>query len=336
MKKVKSIFRYIFTIILTITLIAYFVINILSSTIMNKSFVLSKLDETGYYDKILGYAQENFENYLVQSGLDKSVLENIITREDVVEDTQKVLNNIYSNIEENINAENLKTKLNANIENATKNMGLSDAQKASLKEFVDEIAKDYLNSIAHFDFEKTIFNAYHRFSFILDVANKAVLIFIGVAIFGLAVTCGRRIYRFFSSVGIVLFATGLFFIIVNIFVNIKVNIQTITLLNDAFSFTLREILDTIFGKVLGTGLLTFFGGLVLIIVSNLAHNFFKYRYYVEEEENVKNKRQPKVKKNKKIANKKEEKITDKEKAVKDKVKKETKKELDIKKSEENK
>lgn len=285
MKKVKSVFRYIFAVAFAISLIIYFLINILSSTLLNKNYVLKKLDETGYYDKVYGYATSNFENYIIQSGLDKSVLDGIITREDVVNDTKKVLNNIYTNIEETVNAENLKTKLRANIDSATQGMLVTEEQKNSLNGFVEEIAKEYLNTIAHFDYEKEIFNLCHRVSFVLDATNKLVLIFAAVSLFGILVACGKRFYKFFSFVGFSLFTIGLFFIIMNIFVNVKVNIQTITILNEAFSFVIREILGTIFGQVLGKGLLMFFGGFGLIFISNLVHNYFKYRGLNEAETN---------------------------------------------------
>jgi hypothetical protein len=281
-KKVKSVFRYIFAVAFAISLIIYFLINILSSTLLNKNYVLKKLDETGYYDKVYGYATSNFENYIIQSGLDKSVLDGIITREDVVNDTQKVLNNIYTNIEETVNAENLKTKLRANIDSATQGMLVTEEQKNSLNGFVEEIAKEYLNTIAHFDYEKEIFNLCHRVSFVLDATNKLVLIFAAVSLFGIMVTCGKRFYKFFSFVGFSLFTIGLFFIIMNIFVNVKVNIQTITILNDAFSFVIREILSAILGGIFGKGMLMFFGGLALIFVSNLAHNYFKYKGIKED------------------------------------------------------
>lgn len=303
MKKVKSVFRYIFAIVLAISLIIFFLVNILSSTILDKKYVSNKLDETGYYDKVYGYAISNFENYIIQSGLDKSVLDGIITREDVVNDTQKILNNIYSNIEETVNAESLKTKLHANIENATQGMIVTEEQKVSLNGFVDEVAKEYLNTIAHFDYEKEIFNACHKFSFILDVTNKLVLIFAGVSIFGLMVTCGKKIYKIFASIGFSMFVTGLFFIIMNIFVNAKVNIQTITILNDALSFVIRDILGAIFEQIVGKGLLLFFGGVALIFVSNLVHNFIKYNDYNEKSDSS----MKKTKSRKNITNLKKEK-----------------------------
>ena len=142
-----------------------------------------------------------------------------------------------------------------------------------------------MNTIAHFDYEKEIFNLCHRVSFVLDATNKLVLIFAAVSLFGIFVTCGKRFYKFFSFVGFSLFTIGLFFIIMNIFVNVKVNIQTITILNEAFSFVIREIFGTIFGQVLGKGLLMFFGGFGLIFISNLVHNYFKYRGLNEAETN---------------------------------------------------
>ena len=326
MKKIKLIFRNIFAIILSITLIIYFITNILLSTILDKNFILKKIEETGYYDKIYGYATSNFENYIIQSGLDKSVLDGILTREDVVKDTERILNNIYSNIEESVTAESLKTKLHANIEVATQGMQITEEQKESLNRFVDEIVKDYLNMVGHLSIEKEVYNACHKFDFLIDLVKKVVLVFAGVALFGLMVTCGRRFYKLGASIGFTLFTTGLFFIILNIFVNVSVNIQAITILNDAISFVLREVLGEIFEQILGQGLLMLFGGLVLIFVSNLVHNYFKYRD-IEDEEPLKaiegkvegglqkeeEKEENKIKKSKKTENKKEPEIKKKEK-----------------------
>ena len=89
MKKLKTIVRYIISIILTIVLTAWIIINIASSTILDEQYVLDKFEETDYYSKIYTMAESNFENYIHQSGLDEEVLQGLITEEQLENDTKK-------------------------------------------------------------------------------------------------------------------------------------------------------------------------------------------------------------------------------------------------------
>ena len=70
--------------------------------------------------------------------------------------------------------------------------------------------------------------------------------------------------------------TGAFLTIVNLFVNIKIKIQTITILNDAVSDTLRNVLTSMLNMVMKNEYILLISGVLLIIVSNLIHNIKKY------------------------------------------------------------
>ena len=271
MSKVKEILRYVLAIILAIAIIVYVIVNIASSTLLNKNFVLDKLDETAYYTKIYAYAKENFKNYIQQSGFEESVLDEIITEEQVKKDAQKVLTNIYNNIDEEVTAEEMKSKLQENIKKQTQNMIITTEQQKSIDNFVNDICNEYLTGIAHFNFEKELFNIYTKVHKGAEIANRISLITIVITIGALIAISLNRIYKSFVFAGISCVSSGLFFIIVNMFINNKVKIQTLTILNDAFSFTLREILETIMNtiKTLGTNLLL--AGLVLILIPNLIH-----------------------------------------------------------------
>ena len=61
MRKFKKIVTYILAFILTISTIGFLVVNFLSSTIMNEKYVLSKLEEIDYYNKLSQSVQLNFE-----------------------------------------------------------------------------------------------------------------------------------------------------------------------------------------------------------------------------------------------------------------------------------
>ena len=64
MKVVKNIIQYIVATILALAILLLILINIFSSSILSKDYVLSKLDEQNYYDKIYEDTKSNFENYI--------------------------------------------------------------------------------------------------------------------------------------------------------------------------------------------------------------------------------------------------------------------------------
>ena len=111
---IKKIIQYIIVTILALAILALVIINILSSSILKKEYILSKLQQQDYYEKIYEETKSNFENYIHQSGLDEEVLENIVTKEKIEKDTKKIINNIYNGMDEKVDTEEIKNKLNKN------------------------------------------------------------------------------------------------------------------------------------------------------------------------------------------------------------------------------
>ena len=65
--------------------------------------------------------------------------------------------------------------------------------------------------------------------------------------------------------------------IVDAFINTKMKVQNIILLNDAITNTLKNILTDILNSIINYGCILVTVGFVLIILSNLIHNIRKYR-----------------------------------------------------------
>lgn len=277
MKKLKTIVRYIISIILTIVLTAWIIINIASSTILDEQYVLDKFEETDYYSKIYTMAESNFENYIHQSGLDEEVLQGLITEEQVENDTKKIISNIYNGTNETIDTNQLRTNLTNKIEQSLTNRAITAAQRRSINEFVDKIVEEYTSTISHYSYEEQINNAYTKIVKIIDVAQKAILICAGVSIILLILLSIKRFYKFLVHIGIALTSSGLILIIVNSFINAKVKIQNIILLNDAISLIIREVLQEIFDMIKNYGILVLVVGLLMIIIPNVIHYIIRYK-----------------------------------------------------------
>lgn len=283
MKVLNTVIKYIITIILAISMIAYFFIQIASSTILSEQYILSKLEETDYYNKIYESVKSNFENYIHQSGLEETVLENIVSKEKVRKDTNIIISNLYDGLEQKIDTQEIRDNLNNNIKETLVEQNITKTQQSSIDTFIDHICNEYTDTMSHFSYEKQINQYYQKAMQYINLAKKVLLITIGLAILLLLVLNLKRIYKFVLLLGISLTTTGTFLVIVNLFVNSKVKIQTITILNDAISNTVRSVLADILHMIMNNGSIMLISGILLIIIPNLIHNLKKYGMAKEED-----------------------------------------------------
>ena len=276
MKIFKNIITFIFTIILTILILSYVIIKLCSSTVLNENYVISKLEENDYYNKTYELVESNFENYIQQSGLDEEVLKDIITKDEIEEDTKSILNNIYSGIGDNISTEKIKERLTQNIDKSLENKKLSSSEKEAIDDFIDKIGNEYETTIFHTNYEKSLSNMYKKIIKMVSFGEKVILVSIGFFVILILIINTRRIYKSISAIGISMISSGVIFIIAKIYINTKIKIQTITVLNRVCSTTLRNILQELLDNIITYGIIFSVIGLVLIILSNLIHNIKKY------------------------------------------------------------
>ena len=283
MKALKTVIKYIITIILALSMIAYFFIQLASSTILSEQYILSKLEETDYYNKIYECVKSNFENYIHQSGLEETVLENIVSKEKVRKDTNIIISNLYDGLEQKIDTQEIRDNLNKNIKETLGEQNITKTQQSSIDTFVDHICSEYTDTMSHFSYEKQINQYYQKVMQYINLVKKVLLITIGLAILLLLVLNLKRIYKFVLLLGISLTTTGTFLVIVNLFINSKVKVQTITILNDAISDTVRSVLAEILHMIMNNGSIMLISGILLIIIPILIHNLKKYGMAKEED-----------------------------------------------------
>ncbi len=276
MKITIAIVKYIFAVILALLVAVYLLINILTTTVLNETYILSKLEETNYYNKINENIKSNFEKYIYQSGLDESVIENIVTIEKIKKDTQIIISNIYDGVEQKVDTQEIKDKLNNNINQTLNQQNLNNSMKDSINTFVDHICNEYTDTMSHFSYENKINETYIKAMKYINIAKKIILIAIALDFILLIVLNFKRIYKSGIFIGISCAISGSILIIINIFTKTKIKIQTITVLNDAISEVIRNISSEILEKILSYGIVLVSSGVILIILSNIIHNFRKY------------------------------------------------------------
>ena len=174
MRIAKTIIKYIVTIILAIAMIAYFFISLVSSTILSEQYILSKLDETNYYNKIYEYVKSNFENYIYQSGLEETVLEDVVSKEKIRKDTGIIISNLYDGLNQKIDTQEIRDNLNKNIKETLEDQDMTVTQQNAIDTFIDHICNEYTDTMSHFSFEQQVNQAYQKVIKYMDLSKKVL------------------------------------------------------------------------------------------------------------------------------------------------------------------
>lgn len=267
MNTVIKIIRFILILVLTISIISLVFINVANSTILSKDYVLEKLEETNYYINIKGEIDSAFQNYIGQSGLDEEVLQNIVTEDKIKEDTNIILSNIYDGTSKEISTDEIEQNLRKNIENSL-DTKLNVTQQRMVDEYVTKICNQYLDTMSHTKYENNIYNVISKINTYTQTVQKILMI--AIVIIGLIIIISnyKKIAKSIAHLGISIMSSSIFMIIVNIYINTKIKIANIVILNEAISVVVRNVMNNILDTVKTQGIIFLIIGLLMIILGN--------------------------------------------------------------------
>ena len=108
MREFKVIARFIMAFILAIAIICFALMFTLSNTVLSEKYIFASLEKADYYNKTYESIESNFEKYIQQSGLDEEVLKNLVSKEQIEEDTKKIVINIFDGLHEDVSTQKKK------------------------------------------------------------------------------------------------------------------------------------------------------------------------------------------------------------------------------------
>lgn len=149
MKIVKYIVNALISFLIIFVVFAIIATNILNNKILNKDYMLSKLEETEFYLQISREIENGFENYIYQSGLPEDTIKNLFSDEIIRNDVRSLVNHIYDGSEIVLSSEEVRNNLDAKIQEYVKNqnLNLNEQGKKNINEFENLIVKEYDNNI---------------------------------------------------------------------------------------------------------------------------------------------------------------------------------------------
>lgn len=278
---VKEIVKFIISTLMAIAIIALIIVNVLSSTVLNKDYILSKIQEQNYYDKIYEETKLNFENYIYQSGLDEEVLDDIVSKEKIEKDTKIIINNIYDNANEQIDTEEIRNNLNNKIQNFLGG-NIAITQQKSVTTFVDTICKEYESTISHTNYEKKINTWIEKIDKSIKIIKRLSLriICLGTALIILLSVKGFS--KCLDKFGVAFTISGLILIFIKKYINLKIKVDTIVILNNAVSDVLQNVINEILQNILKNGSILLLSGIVLIVISSIVRSIYNSKIKKEQ------------------------------------------------------
>lgn len=271
MKILINILKFIIMLILVVCILFFGIKNIVLSTIMDKDYVLNKLEETNFYSGTYELVESGFENYIAQSGLEEEVLNNICTEEKVKKDIAIILNNIYNGTNEEIDTTEIANNLNANIDKLDVR---TSQNKSALDKFVQQICTEYKNTIINTKYENTIHEILNKTTNLLEKLQTIVTIVTIIAVICLILLNIKNISKLVGNIGTVLLSSSITILVAINLINANINISAIKLFNNVFSSSIVTILQDILSKVNKFGIIILITSIVVILI-NAIINFVK-------------------------------------------------------------
>ncbi|MCI9177751.1 MAG: hypothetical protein HFJ28_04150 [Clostridia bacterium] len=264
---IKKAIIYILNFLLVICFVTLFLVHITSVTILDKQYVVKCLEQSNYYEKTYYNIQEEFKNYVMQSGLEESILDNLYNQEKVNSDINQVIDSIYENKEIHIEILNLRKTLDNRIKEVLEqNNRKPDAEEElAIQTFEDTIVEVYENGIIYAkEYVENLGDIYQKISNIVSKAELGLIIAGILLLIVIFVISKRKMIR---ALGIAFLATGVLEIVFKLWIGDK--LHHILLLNAAFSESLVYICNNMIQTIFITGIIMSVLGIIVIIASSI-------------------------------------------------------------------
>ncbi len=149
MKIIRYFINTILSFFIVLVVLVIIAINILNSVILDKNYMLSKMDETQFNLQVSREVESGFENYIYQSGLPEETIKNLFTEEMIEKDVTTIVNAIYDGTEITLSSDELRKNLDRKIEEYIKNenLNLNEQGRKNIKQFEDLIVEEYDNNV---------------------------------------------------------------------------------------------------------------------------------------------------------------------------------------------
>lgn len=275
MKILKTSLNIVLSFLIIIVIFSILALNILEKKILNKDYILNKMEETEIYIQISREIDSGFENYIYQSGLPVNIIKNLYSNEVLRNDVNSIVNAIYDGTEievsDDIIRKNLDNKINEFLN--SENKKLNKQGQKNVEKFKDLIVKEYKNNISlKENICKKANELLIKIEKIVDklkVILPIIIIVIGII---LLINNFKNLLKIINYVGISFLSVG---VLIKIGISIifsKINIDKIVFITISLSNLLINIIKDILYKLSDYSMLFIVIGITSIVIVAILEN----------------------------------------------------------------
>ena len=268
----KKVFTYILSFILMIIITLTTLVQVISSTLLKQDYIENQLENVNYYASVYDKVEDNFGQYILQSGLDEHVIDNIVTEEQIEQDIKNIINGIYNNEEYTISTDVVKENLEKNIENYLddNNIYLNSSEQKSINEFVSLIVDTYENSVTNSNLFKNVYTLIDRVENLVNIAR--IIGYISIAVFIIVILIiNRNISESLKGICISLLSSGLLILIPTIIIQFK-NLDKIFIFSEHLSNLIYSVIKNISNTFLIISIIYIVIGLIITFIYGYRKN----------------------------------------------------------------
>lgn len=265
MKLVKKLINFIVIIFLSLSILSSFLVFTVSNTILNKEYILNKMEECNYYEKTYLDINDILEQYIGPSGLDEEILQNIYTEEQVKNDIHTTVNAIFTGEEKTIETEKIRSKLDKNIHES---YNITSNEKEAIVNFENTIVNEYTKQITHHDYLYVLENYIPTANNIIAKLKIIMPIIMCIIIVCLIILNIKNINKIIQGILIGFLSAGLTIMVIGIIINFNINFEAILILNENFSELIRNIANELLKSLQNLGIIIAILSTILLIATN--------------------------------------------------------------------
>ena len=266
---IKDIISYMLSFLLAILIILTTMITFVQNKILNANYIENKLEQSEYYEKLTKTINEGFENYIMQSGMDSTIFEEIYDNERLKKDTNMLIEAMINNGEIQLDTSDIKEKLDANIREYIKknNLAVNPTVENQIQTFETTIINTYENSVAYSTtIVKTIGKTINMVNKILPTVFYIV---IGATIFNVLLLIivniknKRKILNYFAVIVFTISGLSILGIILE---KHFLDIQSLTVLNDNLSVIIQLFINEAYNILYVSSVAGIVGGIFFSVL----------------------------------------------------------------------
>ncbi len=268
LKKNNIVLSYILGFVTLFLGVIFALALIMKFSIGNKHYLYHLVKDNNYYQTIYDEINDEMQSYLMSTGFTNEILNNLYTKDEVIDDINIFIENTYLGKETKLVKDNIKEKLDSNIKSFLQKSNLGVLNQNDLLLFEDEMVNIYKNEITLYKMANTFIPKYYKL-------NKYINISLVVSIIGLIM-----LYIFLRKIkiyswGVIILGIGMIILFIRMAVYDRIDVDNVLVITENFSQLLRIVLHYISRLLLGEGIILCIFGIYSIFTFSIRRKYHK-------------------------------------------------------------